>query len=157
MIRKAAECGADAVKVQKRTNATLYTERFFNAPYASESAFAPTYGEHRKALELGVGEIQTLQAVARDEGVMFFSTAFDEEAATLLNDVFNVPAFKIASGSLLDFKLLRHIAKFKKPMIVSTGGHDAEEVCTAVDFLTDIGAQFALLHCIASYPTNPKT
>jgi N-acetylneuraminate synthase/sialic acid synthase len=108
------------------------------------------------ALELGVGEIQTLQVIAKEEGIMFFSTAFDEDAATLLNDKFNIPAFKIASGSLLDFKLLRHIAGFNKPMIVSTGGHDAEDVSKAVEFLTSIGAHFSLLHCVASYPTKPE-
>jgi len=156
MIKRAAECGADAVKIQTRTNATLYTDRFYNAPYASESAFASTYGEHRKALELGVGEIAILQAVAQKAGIMLFSTAFDEEAATLLHDKFNMPAFKIASGSLVDFNLLKHIASFGKPMIVSTGGYDTEDVSRAVEYLQSLNAHFALLHCVAAYPVKPE-
>jgi len=156
MIKRAAECGADAVKIQTRTNATLYTDRFYNAPYTSESAFAPTYGEHRKALELGVGEIAILQSVAQRAGVMLFSTAFDEDAATLLHDKFNMPAFKIASGSLLDFHLLKHVAAFEKPMIVSTGGHDYEDVIKAVEYLQSLNANFALLHCVAAYPVKTE-
>ena len=53
MIAKAHECGADAVKLQKRDNISLYTEDFYNRPYESENSFGPTYGMHREALEFG--------------------------------------------------------------------------------------------------------
>ena len=51
MFLAAKESGADAVKLQKRNNKPLYTKALFNEPYNSENSYAPTYGEHREALE----------------------------------------------------------------------------------------------------------
>ena len=63
-----------------------------------------------------------------------------------------MPAFKIASGGLTDLDLLRYVAQFRKPMIVSTGGGTFREVDEAVNVLSGTKAPFALLHCTASYP-----
>ncbi len=68
MMAKAHECGADAVKLQKRDNVSLYTTDFYNRPYESENSFGPTYGMHREALEFGEDEYRTLKQYAHELG-----------------------------------------------------------------------------------------
>src|SRR5512146_3317304 len=99
LIEAAKECGADAVKLQKRSNRTLYTREFFEQPYDNEFSFGRTCGEHREALELSHGEYVELQRHAREVGITFFATAFDFESADFLAEL-DVPAYKIASGDL---------------------------------------------------------
>jgi N-acetylneuraminate synthase/sialic acid synthase len=123
LVDAAKECGADAVKLQKRANRALYTREFFDQPYDNEFSFGRTYGEHREALELSASELAELQAHAREIDITFFATAFDFESADLLAEL-DVPAFKFASGDIRNTPLLRHVAAFGKPMILSTGGAD---------------------------------
>src|SRR6478735_4129327 len=80
LVDAAKDCGADAVKLQKRENRALYTSAFFDQPYDNESSFGRTYGEHREALELSVSELGELQAHAHEVGITFFATAFDFES-----------------------------------------------------------------------------
>lgn len=154
MVAAAATCGANAVKLQKRTNKKLYTAEFYNKPYNSEAAYGPTYGLHREALEFGLEEYGQLKADAERAGVVFFATPFDVDAADFLQEL-GVPAFKIASGDLTNVRLLRHAAKFGKPMLVSTGGGTLEDIRRA---LREIGdrAEVAILQCTAAYPCPPE-
>src|SRR6187551_2081767 len=99
LVDAAKECGADAVKLQKRANRALYTREFFDQPYDNESSFGRTYGEHREALELSAGDLAELQTHAREVDITFFATAFDFESADLLGEL-DVPAFKFASGDI---------------------------------------------------------
>ena len=89
---------------------------------------------------------------AEDRGLFFLSTPFSREAATLL-DGLGVPAFKIGSGECNNLPLIRHIARFGRPIIVSTGMNDLESIKRTVDVLESSNAQFALLHCTSMYPT----
>jgi N-acetylneuraminate synthase/sialic acid synthase len=153
LVRAAAECGVDAVKVQKRDNRALYTRALFDSPYDNENSFGPTYGAHREALELGVDALRELQALAAELGVAFFSTAFDEASADLLAGL-DVPAFKIASGDLRNTPLLRHVAAIGRPLIVSTGGATIEDVDRAVETILPLNPQLCLLQCTAAYPVD---
>lgn len=153
MIQKAAACGANAVKLQKRSNDTLYTAALLNAPYENENSFGKTYGDHRRALEFGAKEYLACRAAALAAKIDFFATAFDEVSADFLMHV-DVPAIKIASSGLTDLPLLRHVARYGKPIILSTGGGDWSDVDRAVDLLTGSGTPFALLHCTAAYPVQ---
>jgi N-acetylneuraminate synthase/sialic acid synthase len=155
LFREAKECGAHAVKLQKRDNRSLYTAAMFNKPYENENSFGATYGEHREFLEFGRDEYLELQRYARELGVSFFATAFDISSANFLAEL-DVPAFKIASGDLKNVPLLRHVAQFGKPMIVSTGGGLMEDIQRAYDAVTPINSQLAFLHCTATYPTLPE-
>src|SRR5205823_7493506 len=94
LIDAARECGVNAVKLQKRSNRTLYTREFFEQPYDNEFSFGPTYGEHREALELGRDEYVELKRYAREIGITFFATPFDLESADFLAEL-DLPAFKI--------------------------------------------------------------
>jgi N-acetylneuraminate synthase/sialic acid synthase len=151
LIHAAKECGADAVKLQKRSNRALYTRAYYDRPYDNEFSFGPTYGAHREALELSVDDYRELQAYAGEQGISFFATAWDFESADLLAEL-GVPAFKIASGDLLNTPLQRHVAAFGKPIFLSTGGGTMQDVERAVETITEINQQLCILQCTAAYP-----
>ena len=151
LFAAARECGANAVKLQKRDNRTLFTRIMYASPYASDHAFGDTYGTHREALEFGRDEYLELKAYAAEIGVTFFSTAFDIASADFLADL-DVPAYKLASGDLRSIPLLRHIAAFGKPMIISTGGGTMDDVRRAYDTIMPINSQLCIMQCTAGYP-----
>ena len=151
LFREAKLAGAHAVKLQKRDNRGLYTRAAYEKPYDNENSFGATYGEHREFLEFGRKEYEALQLYARELGVDFFATAFDLTSADFLAE-FDVPAYKIASGDLKSTPLLKHVASFGKPMIVSTGGAMLDDVQRAYDAIMPINPQLAILQCTAGYP-----
>ncbi|MEJ5357651.1 MAG: N-acetylneuraminate synthase family protein, partial [Desulfobacterales bacterium] len=121
MFQVAKECGADAVKLQKRDNRALFTRAAYERPYDNENSFGATYGEHREALEFGESEYRELKAWAQEIGVTMFATAFDFPSVDFLAKL-EMPAFKVASGDLKNIPLLKYIARVGKPIILSTGG-----------------------------------
>jgi len=151
LFREAKLAGAHAVKLQKRDNRGLYTRAAYNKPYDNENSFGSTYGEHREFLEFGLQEYRQLQTFAAELGVDFFSTAFDLVSADFLRDL-DVPAYKIASGDLKSTPLLRHVASFGKPVVISTGGAVIDDVQRAYDTIMPINPQLAILQCTAGYP-----
>jgi sialic acid synthase len=151
LFRAARDAGVDAVKLQKRSNRRLYTRALYESPYDNEQSFGPTYGAHREALELDGDAFRALRDHAAELGLVFFATAFDEESADLLEEL-DLPAYKIASGDLRNTPLLRHVASFGKPMIVSTGGATLEDVDRALDVVLPLNPSVCLLQCTAAYP-----
>jgi sialic acid synthase len=151
MFRAAKDCGADAVKLQKRDNRSLFTRDMYDSPYNSENAYAPTYGAHREALEFGWTEYVELQECAQAIGITFFATAFDETSAEFLYDL-GMPAFKIASGDLTCLPLIEKIAAYKRPVILSTGAATLPDVRRAVTALGD--CPHAILQCTSGYPAE---
>ncbi len=153
LFAAAKECGVDGVKLQKRCNRVLYTADVYNKNYDHENSFGKTYGEHREFLEFGRDEYLELQAYARELDLELFATAFDFPSADFLADL-GMPAFKIASGDLKNIPLLRYVAKFGKPMIVSTGGATLEDVRRAYSAIMPINKQLCFLQCTAAYPAT---
>ena len=151
LFKEAKLAGAHAVKLQKRHNRGLYTRAAYNKPYDNENSFGATYGEHREFLEFEREEYTALQAYAKELGVDFFATAFDIHSADFLASL-DVPAYKIASGDLKSTPLLKHVARMGKPMIVSTGGAQIEDVQRAYDTILAINPQLSILQCTAGYP-----
>lgn len=88
-------------------------------------------------------------------GMEFISTPFSRAAAERLES-FGVKAYKIGSGEMNNLPLIRHIAKFGKPMIVSTGMNDLESIKRTVKILEEEKVPFALLHTTNLYPTKPE-
>jgi sialic acid synthase len=153
LFRLARECGAHAVKLQKRDNRSLYTREMYEKPYDNENSFGPTYGAHREALEFGRDQYRELQRYARELGISFFATAFDFPSADFLAGL-DMPAYKVASGDLKNLPLLRHVARFGKPVIISTGGARLEDVERAYETLMPITQQIGILQCTAGYPAK---
>lgn len=151
LFKLAKDHGADAVKLQKRDNRHMFTTEMYNSAYNSENAFAPTYGTHREALEFNKEQYQELQKYADEIGIFFFSTAFDKPSADFLEDI-DMPAYKMASGDITNIPLLKHVASFGKPMIMSTGGATMEDVKRAVEAVYPINKNIAVLQCTAGYP-----
>jgi sialic acid synthase SpsE len=93
-----------------------------------------------------------LKEYAENLGMIFLSTPFSRKAADRLNSM-NVDAFKIGSGECNNYPLLKHIASFGKPIILSTGMNDIESISISVKILEKSNVDFALLHTTSMYPT----
>lgn len=143
LVDAAADAGADAVKFQ--------TFRV-DSMYADQGEGTDGLREQFESLEMPYDWIPTLAAYCRKRGVEFLSTPFDEQSATELDQY--VPAFKIASMSMSNQPFLRSLGTFDKPLILSTGGHELDDIRGSVDTLADTGVtDFVLLQCVAAYPT----
>ncbi|MFI6067025.1 N-acetylneuraminate synthase family protein [Micromonospora sp. NPDC051227] len=153
LFRAAADAGAQAVKLQKRDNRTLFTRAMYEEPYVGPHSYGRTYGEHREALEFGRADYQHLAALANELGVDFMSTAFDLPSVDFLADI-GVAAIKVASGDVTNTPLLAHAAAVGVPLIVSTGGADQDDVRRAADTILPVNPQLALLQCSAIYPAQ---
>lgn len=151
LFEAAKSAGANAAKLQKRDNRSLFTKEMFDAPYDNENSYGRTYGEHREALEFSKEQYIELKKFAKEIGIAFFSTAFDFKSADFLADL-DMPAYKMASGDLTNIPLLRHVASLGKPMILSTGGGTMEAVKRAYDAVMPINKQLCIMQCTAGYP-----
>ena len=149
MIDLAADAGADAVKFQ-----TYKAERLTRKGVMTywRGKRIPQIEYYRKLDRFGAPEYEALFAYGLEKGVITFSTPFDVESAEILNDL-GAPLFKIASCDLPDSRLLKCVAGFGKPVILSTGGSTVEEIERAVATIFSTGNhQLILMACMLSYP-----
>jgi N-acetylneuraminate synthase/sialic acid synthase len=108
---------------------------------------------HRQALELGKEELRELHEYAAELKIDCFTTPFDIPSADLLEEI-GATFYKVASADLINTPLLRHIARFGKPMILSTGGATLEDVDRAVETVLPINSQLCIMQCTAAYPAD---
>ena len=152
MIIEAAKCGADAVKLQKRDNKAMFTQEAYDAPYDNELSYGKTYGEHREYLDwFGEKEYRWFMKTAEVNGVILFATPFEYRSADFL-EALDMPLYKIASCDVTNTPLVRHVASFGKPMIISTGGAHMAEIEALCAEIEPINSNFAVLHCVSTYP-----
>lgn len=150
-IRIFAFEGADAIKFQTRNNRFLFSQDAYGAPYASENAFAETYGAHREKLELKPEWLPILKEDCIKHGVKFMSTPFDEPSLELLQQI-DVDILKIASFDLGNLPLIHRIASLGKPVVMSVGGGKIDQIRSSVDVLLNHHDEVAILHCVSEYP-----
>ena len=104
---------------------------------------------------LSYDEELELKNYVESKGMIFLSTPFSRAAANRLEEM-DVSAYKIGSGECNNYPLIKHIAKFEKPMIVSTGMNDLENIHKTVSILEKYEIDYALMHCTNIYPTKPE-
>ena len=157
LIDAAAHAKADAVKFQSFTADALVART--SHPIATLrdgfARFGKTVHEMFTGLELPAEWLPRLQEQAHRRGIEFLSTPFDEQSADLLAKL-DMPAFKIATYEIVHLPLLRHVAGFGKPLLLSTGMASMEEVAEAVAAVRAQGNdQIALFHTPIGYPVEP--
>jgi len=154
MIKAAHECGANAVKFQRRDNQLLFTKAFFDSPYNSENSFAPTYGLHRQAVELKDEYYPELIEFSKNLGIDFFATPFEINSLEFF-ETLDLPFYKVASADIFNFQMLKKFSEIGKPIILSTGGCTINDIKQATDFLeANNFYQYILLQCTAAYPCD---
>lgn len=156
LVDVAVEAGANAVKFQTFRAKRLVTHEAPKAEYQLSSTGAgESQYEMLHHLELSETAHRTLMAYCEEKGILFVSSPFDEESADFL-DGLGVAVFKIPSGEITNLPLLTHIARKRKPVILSTGMSYLEEVEEAVKTIRKEGCrELILLHCVSSYPAEP--
>ena len=148
MIGLAAEAGADAVKFQ-----TIVPEKLVSLKQTDRIT-------QLKQFQLTYNEFDRLSKVAKRANLIFLSTPFDIESVHFLEPL--VPAYKIASGDNDFYPLIEEIAKKGKPIIMSSGLMEFEEIQNTVNFIisiwkrNEIEQELAILHCVSSYPTQSE-
>ena len=152
LIQKAKECGADAVKLQKRSISRILTKSGLEMAYDNRNSFGKTYGEHKIALELSEADYHELNTYCKKMDIIFCASGWDEESIDFLDEM-GIPFFKMASADLTNFPLLVHTAKKNKPMILSTGMADMKMVQAAYSQVNQINNQIAILQCTSTYPS----
>lgn len=154
LIKAAKENGADAVKFQKRELKALYKQDIFKNPNKDSQSTAYLFDVFRKC-ELKKNEFVKLKKFCDSLGMIFFCTPFDIPSAKFLTSI-NMPIYKTSSSDLTNLPLINEILKNNKPIIMSTGMSQMAEIDFTVNFLNEKNAQFALLHCVSTYPVPFK-
>jgi N-acetylneuraminate synthase len=148
MVDAAADAGAEVIKFQCHiTEKEMIPTDMTPGKISTEKLW-----DIIKRCELTEAEERQVQRHCAARAIIYLSTPFSREAADRLN-VMNVPAFKIGSGECNNYPLIGHIARFGKPMIVSTGMNNIASVRKTVEIIRHHGAPLALLHCTSMYPT----
>lgn len=148
MIGLAEESGADAVKFQ-----TFQTEHYVSVNDKERY-------KRLKSFELTFKEFEKLSNIAKELGILFISTPFDLESALFLNSI--VDAMKISSGDNTFYPLIQSVAETGKPIIMSTGLVDIQQIMKSKTLIENIWAEkdivqdLAVLHCVSAYPVEAQ-
>lgn len=153
LVDVAVDAKADAVKFQKRTIEKILTKEGLKRPYGGPHSFGETYGEHRRALELSGDDYKEIKRYCDEKGIIFLASAWDEDSADFLEKL-HVPAYKIASADLTNTPLLEYIAQKGKPVILSTGMSNMDEIEHAVNSIKKYNDQLILMQCTSTYPSR---
>lgn len=154
LIDVAAESKADAVKFQTFIGEKIISQGADKASYQKKTTDASeSQLDMIKKLELSFDDFRELKSYCEQKQIMFLSTPFDIDSVRFLHEI-GVEIFKIPSGEITNYPLLKTIGQFGKKVIMSTGMCELIEIERAVDVLKEHGTEdISLLHCNTQYPT----
>lgn len=153
LIKKAKMAGANAVKFQKRDINLVYSKQELDLP--RESIFGKTNREQKIALEFEKSEYDQINSLCKDIGILWSASAWDLNSQEFIKK-YNVKFNKIASAMIIYKDLLESVASEKKYTFISTGMSSYKEIDYAVKIFRDHNCPFELMHCISTYPFDPK-
>lgn len=151
LIQEAADGGADAVKFQTYRADTIAVK---NSPAYWDLNSEPTTSQHAlfsKYDSFWKAEFEQLKRWCDQANIEFLSTPFDLESAAFLNDL--MPVFKISSSDITNKPFIQFIAGFGKPLLISTGASNLDEVDQALTWIDAEKTPVSLMHCVLNYPT----
>jgi N-acetylneuraminate synthase/N,N'-diacetyllegionaminate synthase len=153
LVQFAKRGGADAVKLQIFSADRLMHATTKLADYQKQRVDDASAAGMLKRYELAAADVERIVRAIRTSNMVPIATPFSIEDVETVERL-DLPAIKIASPDLVNRPLLEAVAKTKRSMLVSTGAATIEEVESAVRWLSESPAKFALLHCVSSYPTT---
>lgn len=151
LIDMAVRCGASAVKFQKRDIPSELTKEAYDKPYDNPNSFGRTYGEHRIFLELDEAQHLELKEYALAAGITYFCTPCDVPSVELMERI-GCPFYKVASRDLTNIPLLEKLGKTGKPVIISTGMADFDDIDEALKAMQLGKDQVVIMQCTSEYP-----
>tara|TARA_B100000963_G_scaffold137846_1_gene119931 strand:+ start:9270 stop:10289 length:1020 start_codon:yes stop_codon:yes gene_type:complete len=157
-VRAAKRAGADAIKIQTYTPDTLTIDcknDYFKINHGTAWDGEYLYDLYKRAYTPWEWHKEIFR-LAREEGLICFSSPFDETAVDLLEKL-DAPIYKIASFEIQDVPLIEYTAKKGKPMIISTGIAEIEDIELAIETCKNVGNNdITILKCTSAYPADPK-
>jgi N-acetylneuraminate synthase len=152
MIDAAVHAGVDAVKFQKRTPKLSTPPEQQNQMRETPWGYI-TYLDYRYKVEFGEEQFREIDRYCKQKGISWFASVWDEQAVDFM-EKFDTPVYKIPSASITDHKLLLHTRKTGRPLVVSTGMSNMEQIRAAVKV---IGTEnLVIMHCTSTYPCEPE-
>ena len=153
LIDLAKKAGADAVKFQKRDIELVYSKKLLDSP--RESPWGKTQRDQKLGLEFNYEEYNIIDNYCKQNEITWFASAWDINSLKFL-EKFNLNFNKIASAMIIDKNFLKAVAKQKKHTFISTGMSTEKDIDDAVKIFREMNCPFELMHCISTYPMDPK-
>jgi N-acetylneuraminate synthase len=153
IINSVKNCGADAVKFQKRTIDKVYDKNTLDT--YRESPWGNTTRAQKEGLEFNEREYNEIDKFCKNLQIPWFASSWDIESQIFLRR-YNLKYNKVASAMLTHIELLNEIAKEKKHTFISTGMHTMDEISNAVNIFKKFNCPFELMHTVSTYPMKNK-
>jgi N-acetylneuraminate synthase len=150
LIDIAHEAGADAVKFQKRNLPQTYLKGIVDDPAIAEMGVEYTVS-NLKDVMLTDDQFRELGAYCGEQGIRFLCSPWDTSSVGFL-ETMDLPIYKVGSPDMTNFLLLERLAETGRPLLVSTGMAEEDEIDATVRFLNELDVEFGLLHCRSEYP-----
>ena len=151
LIDASIESGANAVKFQKRNLKSLYRKESLENPNSESQGFEILLAELQE-VELTKNDYMEIIDYCKKKKITFLCTPWDMPSVDFLEE-FDIVAYKISSGDMTNFPLIKYISKTRKPMIISTGMSKIEEIEKMVSFVKEQNIPFVILHANSIYPS----
>ena len=151
LIDASIESGVNAVKFQKRDLKSLYRKESLENPNSESQGFEILLAELQE-VELTKNDYMEIIDYCKKKKITFLCTPWDMPSVDFLEEL-DIVAYKISSGDMTNFPLIKYVSKTRKPMIISTGMSKIEEIEKMVSFVKEQNIPFVILHANSTYPS----